>query len=279
MRHELFTHPRFVSLCKKLIYENDEPGFLVYVCGGDALQIGELPASNESVTDRALRCVTECALRDVLMVTLLKVWCSVNAHCKVSGLDAIVTPASADDLDEVAGFSGFGRALVNVGWVIERDHNVLAFPNFLDWNEPACLRKPSLSNKERQRRHREKLKSRRVDSRAVTKVTKSNGRGEERREEIDTSKDVSRGKSKFTKPTVTEVAAYCLERNNGIDPQAFVDHYESKGWVVGKSPMKSWQAAVRTWERSEHRRKPVSRVATQADLASWSPIDGGIGNE
>ncbi len=26
--------------------------------------------------------------------------------------------------------------------------------------------------------------------------------------------------------------------------------YASKGWMVGRNPMKNWQAAVRTWERN-----------------------------
>lgn len=53
----------------------------------------------------------------------------------------------------------------------------------------------------------------------------------------------------FTKPTVDEVRAYCLERKNGIDPQSFLDHYDSNGWMVGRTPMQDWKAAVRTWER------------------------------
>ena len=55
-------------------------------------------------------------------------------------------------------------------------------------------------------------------------------------------------KKRFKKPTVEEVRAYCLERGNGVDATAFVNFYEAKGWVVGKSPMKDWKAAVRTWE-------------------------------
>lgn len=58
---------------------------------------------------------------------------------------------------------------------------------------------------------------------------------------------------RFIPPTVDEVASYCQERGNGIDPEAFVDFYASKGWMVGKNPMKDWKAAVRTWERSEGR--------------------------
>ena len=55
---------------------------------------------------------------------------------------------------------------------------------------------------------------------------------------------------RFVKPTVAEVKAYCQERGNNVDPEAFVDFYESKGWVVGKVKMKNWQASVRTWEKS-----------------------------
>ena len=48
-----------------------------------------------------------------------------------------------------------------------------------------------------------------------------------------------------------DVRAYCTERGNSVDPQSFVDFYESKGWMIGKNKMKDWKAAVRTWERSE----------------------------
>lgn len=57
----------------------------------------------------------------------------------------------------------------------------------------------------------------------------------------------------FTPPSVGEVGQYCAERCNGIDPQAFVDFYASKGWMIGKNKMKDWKAAVRTWERDPRR--------------------------
>lgn len=55
---------------------------------------------------------------------------------------------------------------------------------------------------------------------------------------------------RFIPPSVEEVEQYCLERSNNIDAQSFIDFYESKGWMIGKSKMKDWKAAVRTWERS-----------------------------
>ena len=58
--------------------------------------------------------------------------------------------------------------------------------------------------------------------------------------------------TRFVKPTVEEIAAYCKERGNNIDPVAFFNYYEGKGWVIGKSPMKNWRATVITWERRNH---------------------------
>lgn len=55
---------------------------------------------------------------------------------------------------------------------------------------------------------------------------------------------------RFIRPTVEQVQEYCNSRNNGISGQEFVDYYDSKGWKVGKSPMKDWKAAVRTWENN-----------------------------
>ncbi|MEL7603197.1 MAG: DUF6291 domain-containing protein [Bacillota bacterium] len=56
---------------------------------------------------------------------------------------------------------------------------------------------------------------------------------------------------RFSPPTVDEVRAYCAQTGSGVNPQRFVDFYASKGWMVGKSPMKDWKAAVRSWNAGE----------------------------
>ena len=79
--------------------------------------------------------------------------------------------------------------------------------------------------------------------------------------EKDTDTDINENKGKdkpspayekqrFIKPDIKQIAAYCRERQNGIDAQRFFDYYESNGWKVGKSPMKDWKATVRNWERN-----------------------------
>jgi hypothetical protein len=63
----------------------------------------------------------------------------------------------------------------------------------------------------------------------------------------------SGGRPKLDKPTLEEIKAYCNERNNTVNPDAFFDYYEKVGWVYGKNktPIKDWKACVRTWERNE----------------------------
>ncbi len=65
---------------------------------------------------------------------------------------------------------------------------------------------------------------------------------------------------KFMKPSIEDVRAYCEERGNGIDAEAFWNFYESKGWKVGKTPMASWKSAVVTWEKQ---RKGAAVAATK----------------
>ena len=57
--------------------------------------------------------------------------------------------------------------------------------------------------------------------------------------------------AQWVKPELEEIAAYCAERQNGIDPEQFYDYYEANGWRMGQNPMRSWKAAVRTWERKK----------------------------
>lgn len=83
----------------------------------------------------------------------------------------------------------------------------------------------------------ERLPQNRIDKNRV---------GKDRLEE-----SVCEKRKRFSAPTVEEVADYCNERNNGIDPQHFVDYYSARGWMIGKNSMKDWKAAVRTWEKQQ----------------------------
>ena len=76
--------------------------------------------------------------------------------------------------------------------------------------------------------------------------------------------------SRFKKPTVDEVRAYIQESGYHVNPNDFVNFYESKGWLVGKTPMKDWKAAVRTWEGKEKNENPAKFAEEKED--EYHPI-------
>lgn len=94
----------------------------------------------------------------------------------------------------------------------------------------------AISTQTKQKKSKEKEISTDVDTKKVP-------------EGLSSPAPMKSSQKRFQKPTVEELNAYCKERGNGIDAQGFFDYYESKGWVIGKSPMKDWKAAVRNWER------------------------------
>lgn len=89
-------------------------------------------------------------------------------------------------------------------------------------------------------------------------------------------------KGRFTPPHLEAVAAYCLERGNKVDPEVFIDFYDSKGWYVGKNKMKDWKAAVRTWEKkrgngngqAERQGKSTAYDRTMSAIDEWERAQG-----
>lgn len=70
---------------------------------------------------------------------------------------------------------------------------------------------------------------------------------------------------RFAPPSVAEVREHA---GPSFDAEAFVAFYESKGWRVGNTPMKSWKAAVVTWQKRDSKPEPPRVVIhkSQADL-------------
>lgn len=77
----------------------------------------------------------------------------------------------------------------------------------------------------------------------------------------DVNTNESRRK-RFTPPTVEDVNAYAREMGYTIDAQRFVDYNESRRWMMGKSQMKDWKAAVRTWVSRDRATSATSPTAT-----------------
>lgn len=76
-------------------------------------------------------------------------------------------------------------------------------------------------------------------------------------------KNVKNDRNIFIKPSIDEVRAYCRERNSTVDPEAFMAFYESNGWKVGQNNMKSWKAAVITWEKKNQSKESRGNYVEQ----------------
>lgn len=88
--------------------------------------------------------------------------------------------------------------------------------------------------------------------------------------DLDNTNDNSNNNNRFKKPTLEEVKQYCLERNNNIDPENFIDYYNSNGWKVGKNPMKDWKATIRTWEKRREESNKNGTSTKQSNKSSGS---------
>ena len=83
----------------------------------------------------------------------------------------------------------------------------------------------------------------------------------------------SEKRKRFTPPSVDEVREYCKERKNGIDPEAFVDYYEARGWKYGQGkPVVDWKAAVRTWEKRKSKDEKAGEKTEYFRAPSLPPI-------
>lgn len=69
-------------------------------------------------------------------------------------------------------------------------------------------------------------------------------------EEVLTGEKTQNKSSRFVKPTQDDVYNYMVEKEFEFaknESVKFVNFFESKGWKVGKTPMKSWKSAVSNW--------------------------------
>lgn len=71
----------------------------------------------------------------------------------------------------------------------------------------------------------------------------------------NTTKTTNNIDTKFIVPLNEDIIAYCSSSGGIIPKEAevskFIDFYQSKGWMVGKSKMKDWRASWRNWMRSQ----------------------------
>ena len=58
---------------------------------------------------------------------------------------------------------------------------------------------------------------------------------------------------RFVPPSLEEAKARIVEMGYTFDAESFIAFYQSNGWMVGKSKMKDWKAAMVTWQKRENK--------------------------
>jgi hypothetical protein len=139
-------------------------------------------------------------------------------------------------IDRFLGAPGFASAMVSAGWLTITSGGVI-LPDFEKHNGQTGKRRALTAR-------------RNTKYRDAHTVTKSAPREDKREDTTDKGKGSKR--PKFTPPTALEVAAYCSERRNGIDAEAFIDYYQGQAWKLSSGQkMSDWKCAVRNWERRQ----------------------------
>ena len=138
-----------------------------------------------------------------------------------------------------------------VGLIYEQENGVLHIPYV---NELVGSETPAAIKKRAQREKRKLLQGDNVGDNVLQEIENREEILDIRYKDSEKEKESKADKpprTRFVPPSLSDVQAYCQERQNGVDAQRFIDYYTSNGWKVGKNSMKDWKAAVRTWERSD----------------------------
>ena len=126
--------------------------------------------------------------------------------------------------------------------------------------------KDRVNTKLRVKRYREKTKLGECNEKVTSPSSSSSSYSSS-----NIKKNIKKKVDKFTKPTPEEVSEYAKSIDFDLEGNSFVDYYEARGWKYKQGqPMKSWQAAVRTW-KGRHK-ETSSRDATAEEMACWDNL-------
>ena len=110
-----------------------------------------------------------------------------------------------------------------------------------------------------------------------------------RQEDIEREGEKAR---RFSPPSLQEVKDEVERLGYAIDPERFIAHYESNGWMIGKNKMKSWRSALVTWHKRQidedskrtplrpaysnatyHPERTAPPSTPQDEMAKWLALD------
>lgn len=80
---------------------------------------------------------------------------------------------------------------------------------------------------------------------------------------VEKRNSIKRKAAAFVPPSLSDVEEYINANSyTSVNPQQFIDHYTTVGWMVGRNKMKDWQAAVRKWNSRNNTSFSEIRIST-----------------
>ena len=76
---------------------------------------------------------------------------------------------------------------------------------------------------------------------------------------------MERKAQRFVPPTLDDIQSYITEKNLCVSAERFYSYYESNGWRVGKNSMKSWKAALHSWNARDKQEKQQAKDSDGID--------------
>ena len=183
--------------------------------------------------------------QDAVVGKLIRLWIWADQQTT----DGNALSVTDSFIDRCTFATGFAQALRDVGW-LGGDGSELSLPNFGRHNGKTAKTRALTNKRVSEKRKRNAASVTEGDQKALP---------EKRREEKRRSNKTQGTSSRFVPPTIEEVADYCRQRGNSVNPQAFLDHYSANGWMRGKNKIKDWKACVRTWEQNQNERQTPTR--------------------
>jgi hypothetical protein len=92
---------------------------------------------------------------------------------------------------------------------------------------------------------------------------------EDREEKTEKTLAPKSPRQRFVVPTLEQVETQCSEIGLPlIEAQKFINHYESKNWMVGKTRMHSWKSALAGWKlrRDESSQSGSAQPTVKKDI-------------
>lgn len=146
---------------------------------------------------------------------------------------------------QLAGYVKTGREAENLSPVGKIAYKMMRIK--VDREIESYNKKVAGINQRWQRQKQPKNKNE-IDSNSIKNSLIQKEKEKENEKETETENESEQG---FNPPTLDQIRECITERKLTVDPVAFERYYRARGWMMGKSRMVDYKAALESWQMKE----------------------------